>query len=135
MFKRLLAMLSVVVMAFTLVSTTASADVVMLCTDYSGRCRSSLSISGSTATCKSILNGYSGTTTKVVITQILQKKNSSVWSQVKTWSTTVTSYNAAVTKTASSISTGTYRLETIFKIYEGSTYDSVNIYSSTITIS
>ena len=44
---------------------------------YTSDCSSNLSISGTTATCKSSVIGYYNETTKIIIKQTLQKKNSS----------------------------------------------------------
>ncbi|NLG03401.1 MAG: hypothetical protein GX567_06185 [Clostridia bacterium] len=39
---------------------------------YIDNCKSKLTFSGDDATCKSTIEGYSGTTTKIVIYQVLQ---------------------------------------------------------------
>lgn len=101
--------------------------------NYTQSCSSELSFSGTTATCKSNATGYLNETTKIVFEQTLQKKNSSGgWSNVNnaSWTTTVYNYKGSATNTKSSLSSGTYRLKTVFKVYAGSSYETITKYSS-----
>ena len=95
---------------------------------------SRLSISSKTATCKSIVMGISGTTTKIEITQRLQKKNGDSWNNVQSWTKTVNAVNATFTNTKSSLATGTYRTRTIAKVYKGTAYETIYKNSTTVTI-
>lgn len=56
---------------------TPSDDDISVCYLYTDKISGTLSISNKAATCKSTVRGISGTTTKIVITQTLQKKNGS----------------------------------------------------------
>ena len=79
--------------------------------------------------------GYSGETTKIVMEQTLQKKTSSGgWSEVASWSETDTGYIGSATNTKSSLSSGTYRLKTVFTVYAGSDYEVLTKYSTEKTV-
>ena len=52
---------------------TPSDDDISVCYLYTDKISGTLSISNKAATCKSTVRGISGTTTKIVITQTLQK--------------------------------------------------------------
>ena len=91
-----------------------------------------LSFSGSTATCKSTVCGMNGYVTKIVFTQKLQKKVDGSWTTIKTWTTTKNQTSASVVNSKSSMSTGTYRLKTSAKVYNGTAYETVTSTSTTI---
>ncbi len=102
---------------------------------YTSDCYSSLSISGSTATCTSSATGYYGETTKISVYQVLQKKTSSgSWTSVGSWQETDSGYKGYASNLKSGLSSGTYRLYTIFTVYAGSNYETIEKYSSTKTI-
>jgi len=104
---------------------------------YTQSCSSELTISGSTATCKSNAIGYYNETTKIVIKQALQKKNSSGnWINVKnaTWTGTVYNFQGSITNSKSSLSNGTYRLRSVFTVYAGTSYETITKYSKEKTI-
>lgn len=95
---------------------------------------SELSLSGSTATLTSRVDCKSGTT-KVVITQVLQKKSGSGYSDVsgKSWTKTETK-KAFSFKNTSSVSKGqTYRVKTTAKITGSGGTDTVTKYSAAVT--
>lgn len=84
-------------------------------------CTSSLSISGSTATCTSSVLGTSSVT-KIYVTQALQKANSSGgWTNVNHWNDWVYGNAGTVKHTQSGITSGTYRVLTVATFYAGST--------------
>ena len=98
---------------------------------YTRECSSDLSISGTTATCKSSVIGYYNKTTKIVIKQTLQKKNSSdKWEDVCSWSDTIYSFKGSLTNTKSSLSSGTYRLKTVATVYAGTEHETITKYST-----
>lgn len=98
---------------------------------YTNDCTSELSISGTTATCKSSVTGYYNQTTKIVIKQTLQKKNSSgTWDDVCSWSDTIYNYQGSLTNTKSSLSSGTYRLKTVATVYAGTEHETITKYST-----
>lgn len=102
---------------------------------YTHTASSTLTISGTTATCVSTARGYSGETTKIFIYQALQKKNSNnSWTVVSSWSETDTGYIGSATNTKSSLASGTYRLRTVFTVYAGSAYETIESISSEKTI-
>ena len=99
-----------------------------LYTDYIS---SDLSISNKTATCASVVRGSPPNATKIVITQTLQKKNGSSWTDVKSWTKTFNSWMAMYNTSKSSLSSGTYRLRTFVKVYSGNYYEMITVYSMT----
>lgn len=76
--KKVISLLCAVVLSTSLVvGNVASATVILPDSptySYTSECSSSLSISGTTATCESYITGYYNKTTKIVIVQTLQKK-------------------------------------------------------------
>ena len=70
---------------------------------------------------------------KVVVTHTLEKKSGKWWSNVTSWTKTFNTYTAIYTTSKSSFSSGTYRLKTIAKVYNGSDYETITIYSSTVS--
>ncbi len=131
MFKRLISVICVIVVSVMCVGMVAYAEGAVPFTLYTYSTTSTLTISGAKATCTSKATGYSGETTKIVIEQILQKKTSSdTWSEVESWSDTIANYKASATNTKSSLSSGTYRLKTIFTVYAGSDYEVLTKYST-----
>ena len=102
---------------------------IMPCFEYTNTTATTLSISTSgTATCSAKLNGYNGTTTKIVIKMTLQKKTLLWWSEVDSWSTTINNWYGSLTKTAS-VGSGTYRVKVEFTVYSGSNSEEITTYS------
>lgn len=98
---------------------------------YTSSIRSSLTISGSTATCTSEVKGYLGETTKIVIEQVLEKEVSpDNWDEVDSWTNTVNSYRSSFTNTKTGLSSGTYRVTTISKVYVGESFEQITTYSA-----
>ena len=110
---------------------TPSDDDISVCYLYTDKISGTLSISNKAATCKSTVRGISGTTTKIVITQTLQKKNGSSWNKYSSWTKTFNTNTTVYLTSKSSLSSGTYRLKTIAKVYNGSDYEAITIYSKT----
>ena len=109
---------------FSLISTAGRRAACIIVT-------SSLSISGKKASCVSIVHGFSGLATKVVITQTLQKQNGSTWTYVSSWNKTFNTWLGSLSNSKSSLSSGTYRLKTVAKVYSGNNYETITVYSST----
>lgn len=106
-------------------------DVVAPYYSYTNDVTGYISISGTTATMTSKVNGKSSAT-KIYITQYLQKKSGSSWSQVGAGHTGVYySKSATMTNTVSSLSSGTYRVKTVFKVFSGTSYETITDYSLT----
>ncbi len=135
MFKKLVSVICVIVVSVMCFGIIASAENIAPFTLYTDYATSTLTISGTKATCVSKATGYSGETTKIVMEQTLQKKTSSGgWSAVASWSETDTGYIGSATNTKSSLSSGTYRLKTVFTVYAGSDYEVLTKYSTEKTI-
>ena len=137
--KRMLAMFLFVAMIFA-ASFSVSADneldtpidpEIVEEYQYTSSLTSTLSISNNTATCNSVVRGMSNLATKVVVTQTLQKKSGSTWTYVTSWSKTFNSWLAMYSNSKSSLSSGTYRLKTVAKVYSGNSYETITVYSRT----
>lgn len=102
---------------------------------YTESCSSLLTISGTTATCTSKATGYLGETTKIVIDQILEQKSSGdTWSYVNSWNETYTGHKSSATNYEYSLSKGkTYRLRTVFTVYCGTKYETIEKTSKEVT--
>lgn len=99
--------------------------------EYARNCNSILSVSGTTATCKSNVVGFPGRTTKIVINQTLQQKGSSGnWDYVYSWYDTFNDSSVLFTNTKSSLSSGTYRVKTVATVYEGTENETITEYSA-----
>lgn len=131
MLKKMFALFLSVIMAVSCLGGIVYADGIAPRYSYTNSCSSTLTISGSTATCESEATGYYGETTKIVISQTLQKYNSSTgkWSDVASWRETDTGYHGSATYTKSGLSSGSYRIEAEFYVYAGSNYEQITIYS------
>lgn len=139
MIKKVASLLCAVVLSTSFaVGNVASAAVILPDVpsySYTSECSSTLSISGTTATCKSSVTGYYNKTTKIVVNQTLQKKNSSGdWEYVYSWYDTIYNYCGSVTNTKSSLSSGTYRLKTVATVYAGTANETITKYSKEKTI-
>ena len=97
---------------------------------YTGSIYSDLSISNSTASCVSRVIGFPNTATEIKITQTLEMKSGSVWLAAKTWEHTYYTWHATFINTKPSLSSGTYRVRTMAKVYKGTSYEIINVYSS-----
>lgn len=123
------------IMSICCLSIAVSASEIMPFDLYTNSCSSTLTISGTTATCKSNALGYANVTTKIVMKQTLQKKTSSkTWSEVNSWNETDIGYKGSATNTQSNLSSGIYRLKTVFTVYAGSDYETITKYSSEKTV-
>lgn len=107
--------------------------IVSPCYLYTNQAYSNLSISGGVASCKSTVYGISGTTTKIVVTQTLQKKSGNSWIEVTNWSKTFNSWYCSYPNSYSPISSGTYRVKTVAKVYKGTSYETITVYSTEVS--
>lgn len=95
---------------------------------------STLTISGSTAKCVSTVRGSSGVT-KILISQVLQKKNAAgEWVYITNWSKTQNGKNGDASNSKSNLAKGSYRLKTTFTLYYNSSTETVIKYSSIKTV-
>ena len=124
-----LIMLTVVSFLFTM--TVSAVEPRYSYTDYAS---SSLSISDNEATCISSISAKS-TATKITATQYLEKKNGTTWSTVSggTWSDSANGISLNMFNSKSNLSSGTYRLRTVIKVYSGTSYESFEKISSEVT--
>lgn len=98
---------------------------------YTNTISATLRNSNGKALCVGAVNGYSGTTTKIVLTMTLQKKILLLfWTTEKEWTTTVNDVDAVLSKTVS-VDSGTYRVKVEAKVYAGSNYENVDCTSPT----
>lgn len=99
--------------------------------NYTNTIGATLTSSSGKALCVGDVNGYSGTTTKIVLTMTLQKKTLLLfWTTEKEWTTTVNTHYAVLSKTVS-VDSGTYRVKVEAKVYAGSNYENVDCTSPT----
>lgn len=108
-------------------------SIVSPCYLYTDRAYSNLTIYQGDASCKSTVYGISGTTTKIVVTQTLQKKDGNSWTKVKSWSKTFNTWYCSYPNSYSLTERGTYRVKTVAKVYKGTAYETVTTYSTEVT--
>ena len=100
---------------------------------YTSSISSSLYISNNTASCESTVIGFSGLATRVEITQTLQKKSGNSWNFYTSWVKNYNNWYGILSTTKTGLSSGTYRLKTVAKVYSGNNYETITVYSSTRT--
>ena len=139
--KRILSMCLVIFMFSLSTFTTQALDEDVYISEeiieeysYTSSVNSTISISGRSATCKSTILGNSYVT-KIIITQTLQRKSGTSWSNITSWSKTYSANYAIFTNSRNSLSSGTYRTHTVAKVYKGANYETVSANSSTKSIS
>lgn len=97
---------------------------------------SDLTTSGKSAACKSSITA-NFEVTKIVINQYLQKKSDSSWGTVPngSWTKTVNTFVGSAENTKSSLSSGTYRLKTVFTVTtKTGQSETITVYSTEKTI-
>ena len=97
---------------------------------YTNTISATLSNSSGKALCIGNVNGYNGTTTKIVLTVTLQKKTLFWWSKVQEWTTTANTYYATISKTVA-VGSGTHRVKVNAVVYSGSKSEEITMYSKT----
>ena len=136
--KRVISIAVMLIVMFSSFSFNVSAESVSLHDSrylYTNYCSSTLTISGSTATCVSEVKGYYGTTTKIEITQSFEELLSNGWwYRYNSWSQTFYNYRATFSNSTSVPHSGTYHVRTTAKVYAGSNYENISIYSSNVTV-
>lgn len=133
--KKIISLALLVVMIATFGATQAFAatnDDISLMYVNTTSISSTLSISSKTAQCKSSVIGNSNCT-KIVVTQKLQKKSGDSWVKVETWTKTFNGKVANYANSKGSLASGTYRVRTVAKVYNGSSYETVTKNSATKT--
>lgn len=130
MSKKIYSLLLVVVMLFTFSSASVFASDVTLFADYGTSAKSYLSISGTTATCKSTFT-TDPTVKSIVVTQTLEKSTLWWWDEINTWEKSFNQSYATYTNSQSSLSSGTYRVKSVFTVTatNGDT-EAITVYSA-----
>ena len=81
-------------------------------------CASTLTISRDTARCISQAAGFCGLTTRIEITQTLQKKkNDNGWINMDKWNFNYDGYSCLTNNKKDDLPNGIYRLKTVFSVY------------------
>ncbi len=136
MLKKIISMMLCLVVIMSICSISASAsDLISINYAYTYSCESNISVSNKTITAKSSVVGFNGTTTKIIIKQTLQKKTSSgTWTSAGTASSTTNGYRATLSKKYTGLSSGKYRLKSVFTVYAGNNSETITKYSSEKTV-
>ena len=100
---------------------------------YTFSINNSVSISGNIASCKSVVEGFYGVATKIVVSHTLQKKNGSTWSDVASWNKTFYDWCVIYGTTSPAQGHGDYRMKTVARVYSGSNYETITVYGLTYT--
>lgn len=138
--KKILSLLTVfaMILAFSMTAYAESAQDETVIPDrynYTNTIYSILSISNNTATCTSRVTGNSSLVTKIEITQSLEELlPSGWWYRHQSWSKTFYNWYAIYTTTGTIPYSGTYHVRTVAKVYAGSNYETISIYSNNVTV-
>lgn len=101
---------------------------------YTTNAYNTLSISGTTAYCKSYATGIDSVT-RITATQYLQlETGTDSWSAIASWSGVSNSNSFSLEKSKSGLDSGTYRLRTVFNVYCGNSSERVEAISGEWTI-
>jgi len=100
------------------------------CYSYTSSIITGLSISDGDAICTTSVTGFYSTTTKITITQTLQRKSGSSWVDVWSWTNTKNYWNYDYVNYYYPLTKGaTYRVKSCSKVYSGSSYETIYSYS------
>ena len=134
----LIALLSVNSFEVTSEAFTKSDSIVVMDINSSTK-KSELYFNSNTATCKSTYYESNSPVSSISATQTLEKKGLfGIYSSVSgaSWTKTVTTQNLSMSNTKSNLSSGTYRLKTVFTVTLSSgTSETVTVYSAEKTVS
>lgn len=134
MLKRILSIVMCLVLMCGMtivVSAESSENQVQPRYSYTNTISATLRDSNGKALCGGDVNGYRGTTTKIILTVTLQKRTLLLfWNTEKEWTTTVNDFMATISKTVA-VDSGTYRVKVEAKVYSGSNYENVDCTSPT----
>lgn len=86
------------------------------------------------ASCTTTIYGIPVTTTKIEVTQYLEKKNGNSWDEVTHWTETYYSWWCNFANSYTITESGTYRLRSVAKVYSGTKYENVDITSKEKTV-
>lgn len=132
--KRIIRLMPVLLFAFVLFGYCCS-YIAEARYSYVTSASSYLTVINGKASCSSIISANSKAT-KIKATQYLEKKSGNKWSTVSggTWSDSSTTHSLSMSNSKSDLSSGTYRLRTVFKVYSGSSSETVTKTSSEVTV-
>lgn len=108
-------------------------DVVEPAYVYAASVSSILTVNNTVAYCNSKATGMSGVT-KIVATQYLERKVLTLWFPVSSWSKTSNTNSLTMSNSKNELGSGTYRLRTVFNVYNGSDVEEIEKISSEKTI-
>ncbi len=121
--KRIVVIAMMLALAFQVCfSANAAENQIVPNSDTSSKLTSNLNISSGNVTCKSTVTAKSNTT-KIVLTNKLQKKVDGEWVTVRTDSKTIEMTKGSLTSKFTVSTSGSYINHAVAKIYVGSTYE------------
>lgn len=138
--KKILSCLAALLICCSFGSITLSAasipndNVASPCYVYTDQITTVFGISDGEASCTTTIYGIPGTTTKIVVTQYLEKKNGNLWDEVTHWTDTFENWWCNFTNPYTITESGTYRLRSEAKVYSGTKYENVDITSKEKTV-
>lgn len=135
-FSLLIALVMIFAFSMTAYAESAQDDTIMPDRyNYTNTIYSELSISNNTATCNSKVSGNPSLVTKIEITQSLEEQLSNGWwYRHQSWSKTFYDWYAIYTTTGTIPYSGTYHVRTVARVYAGSNYETIAIYSNNVTV-
>lgn len=131
--KKLVSFLLVILLSFGMVGTVSASNISTY--DLSGDTKySSLSISGTTATCKSVYKRLNNDCSSITVVQSLEKRSWLIfWNTVgdKCTTTVTNKSDLSFTNYKYNLDAGTYRVKTVFTVVlKDGKSESVTVYSS-----
>ncbi|MCH5325513.1 MAG: hypothetical protein J1E39_09925 [Eubacterium sp.] len=140
--KKIFSVMLALVMVFnSLLSMTASAaapgngggDTASPMYQYTSSVTSRLTINGKTATCES---KATGTTSSLIEADQYLERHTFLWwyETVGQWGKSTTTKSLTMTNTKSNLTGGVYRVRTVFKVYNGTKYETIEVISDEVTI-
>lgn len=138
--KKIVSCLAALLMCCTIGGITLSAavvpdgSIVSPYYTYTDRLTTSFGVSKGETSCVTTIYGIPGTTTKIEVTQYLEKKNGNSWDEVTHWTDTFNNWWCNFANSYTITESGTYRLRSEAKVYSGSKYENVDITSKEKTV-
>lgn len=132
--KRIFSLVMAVLMLFLFNFSTYAETSVQPRYSYTASISAGLTINSQQARCSADIQGYSGTTTRIKVKIILQKKGLLSWSSVTSWSSDVYDDYYYNSYHYGPLSGGTYRVKVEATVYAGSASETITSYSSQVKI-
>ena len=102
--------------------------------NYTNYTEQRIYISNGQIACEGEVQGYPGTTTKVVINLYLEKKTLFWWSEKDNWSWTYNNYRGNLVGKTAIPDSGTYRTKAVYTVYSGSSSETITGYSAELKL-